>query len=174
MGKIHVGLIGAREMIDLRLARNSHDFQIVGIRAEPTLAKSLAYRILAGPEPVCGRFCHDCHVSTGPILHVRKVATLHDRDAEQLKIARRNVVEFGRMAAFLPGDRKKAAVVSVTERGRPGLSHGVHTGKGREPIYELPLEDLGLLIAVTGTAEVEGSHGDVFYFKARLAELRPV
>src|SRR5437870_3406989 len=102
-------------MRDLRIACNSHDFQIVGIRAEPTLPESFAYRILAGPEPVCGRFCHDCHVSAGPILHVRKVATFHDRDAKQLKIARRNAVEFCRMAAFLSGDRKKVAVVSVTE-----------------------------------------------------------
>src|SRR5439155_2760473 len=140
-------------MRNLRIACNTHDFQIVGIRAEPTLAKSFAYRILAGPEPVCGRFCHDCHVSTGPILHVRKVATLHDRDAEQLKIARRNAVEFGRMAAFLPGDGKKSAVVSVTERCRPGLSHGVHTGKRRESLHELPLEDLDLVIAITGTGE---------------------
>jgi len=109
----------------LRIACNSHDFQIVGIRAEPIRAESFAYRILAGPEPVCGRFCHDCHVSAGPILHVRKVAAFDDRDAEQLKIARGNVIEFGLMAAFLSGDGKKAAVVSVTERRRPGLSQGV-------------------------------------------------
>src|SRR5436309_7515280 len=113
-------------------------------------------------------------MSAGPIFRVRKVATFHDRDAEQLKIARRNVVEFGRMAAFLPGDGKKAAVVSVTERRRPGLSHGVHTGKRRESLLELPLEDLDLLIAVTGSGEVEGSHRDVFHFKARIDELRSI
>src|SRR6266496_5650046 len=112
-------------MRDLRIPCNSHDFQIVGIRAEPTLAESFAYRILAGPEPVCGRFCHDCHASAGRILGLRKVAAFHDRDAEQWKIAGRNVVEFGRMAAFLSGDGEKAAVVSVTERGRLSLSHGV-------------------------------------------------
>src|SRR5438093_6164958 len=157
-------------MRDLRIARNSHDFQIVGIRAEPTLAESFAYRILAGPEPVCGRFCHDCHVSAGPILHVRKVATFHDGDAEQLKIAGRNVVEFGWMAPFLSGDGEKVAVVSVTERRRPGLSHGVHTGKRSESLHEQPLEDLDLLIAVTGTGEVEGSHHDVSPLRSRIEE----
>src|SRR2546430_15538293 len=44
----------------------------------------------------------------------------------------------------------------------------------RGPLRELPVEDLDVLIAVTGTGEVEGGHRYVFHFKARIDELRSI
>src|SRR5437667_7978539 len=102
-------------MRDLCVARNSHNFQIVGIHAERTLTEGFTNRILVRPESACRRFRNDCHVRAGSILSIRKITTAHDWNTEQREIARRNVVEFNRTATFLTGNGEKVAVMPVAE-----------------------------------------------------------
>src|SRR5437660_6493504 len=78
------------------------------------------------------------------------------------------------MAAFLSRRGRNVTIVSVTKRRRSGLSYGVQARNRSQPLHQLPLKDLGSLVAVTGTGEVEGSHHDVFHFKARMDELRSI